>query len=72
VVEQMIAGMGVPLRALFELISHELCEGIQAAGASAVRANHHPLGVAPGTKRIPQTALSDVAADDSAHLQPDA
>jgi len=72
VVEQVIDGMGVPLRALFELISHELCEGIQAAGASAVRANHHPLGVAPGTKRIPQTALSDVAADDSAHLQPDA
>ena len=72
VVEQVIDGMGAPLRALFELISHELCQGIQAAGASAVRANHHPLGVAPGTTRVPRTSLTDLAADDSAHLSTDA
>jgi len=67
VVRQVIDGMGGPLRTLFELISDELCEGIQAAGASAVRANHHPLRVAPGTMRMPQTSPSDIAADDSAH-----
>ncbi len=72
VVEQVIDCMGGPLRALFELIASELCEGIQAAGASAVRANHHPLGVAPGTMRMPQTSPSDVAADDSANLPTDA
>ena len=71
-VEQVIDGMSAPLRGLFELISHELCRGIQAAGASAVRANHHPLGVAPGTIRLPQTSLTTVAAEDSAHLPADA
>jgi hypothetical protein len=69
---EVIDGMGAPLRALFELISQELCQGIQAAGASAVRANHHPLGVAPGTTRVPRTSLTDLAADDSAHLSTDA
>ncbi|HAY29297.1 MAG TPA: PEP-CTERM/exosortase system-associated acyltransferase, partial [Candidatus Accumulibacter sp.] len=39
----VIGSMNAPLRALFELISHEIGKGVQAAGASAIRANHQPL-----------------------------
>ncbi|MCM8610892.1 PEP-CTERM/exosortase system-associated acyltransferase [Accumulibacter sp.] len=71
-VEQVIDGMSEPLRALFQLISHELCQGIEAAGASAVRANHRPLECASGTLRMPPPCLAVIAADGSAHAPVDA
>lgn len=42
-VDEIIEGMNFLVRALFEVISREVREGIEAAGPHAVRANHTPL-----------------------------
>lgn len=42
-VDEVIGGMNFLLRALFEIISREIKEGIELAGQHAVRANHSPL-----------------------------
>ncbi|MCB1942165.1 MAG: PEP-CTERM/exosortase system-associated acyltransferase, partial [Candidatus Accumulibacter sp.] len=42
-VDEIIDGMNFVVRALFEVVSREVLEGLEAAGADAVRAKHHPL-----------------------------
>mgnify|MGYP000954959150 CR=1 FL=1 len=42
-VDEIIDGMNFVIRALFEVVSREVLEGLEAAGADAVRAKHHPL-----------------------------
>ena len=41
-VNETINGMNPVVRALFEIVSQEIRESIQAAGQNAVRARHHP------------------------------
>jgi hypothetical protein len=42
-VDEIIGGMNFLVRALFEIISREVKEGIELAGQHAVRAKHSPL-----------------------------
>jgi hypothetical protein len=42
-VDEVIGGMNFLVRALFEILSREIKEGIELAGRHAVRANHSPL-----------------------------
>lgn len=42
-VDEIISGMNFIIRALFEVISREVTQGIKAAGPWAVRAKHQPL-----------------------------
>ncbi|SBT10187.1 conserved hypothetical protein [Candidatus Accumulibacter aalborgensis] len=42
-VDEIVGGMNFLVRALFEVISREVKEGIEAAGRHAVRAKHTPL-----------------------------
>ncbi|MBK7954070.1 MAG: PEP-CTERM/exosortase system-associated acyltransferase [Candidatus Accumulibacter sp.] len=42
-VDEIISGMNFLVRALFEVISREVREGLEAAGSDALRANHLPL-----------------------------
>jgi len=42
-VDEIIDGMNFVVRALFEVVSREVQEGIDAAGENAVRAGHNPF-----------------------------
>ena len=42
-VDEIIGGMNFLVRALFEVISREVKDGLDASGQDAVRAKHHPL-----------------------------
>ena len=42
-VDEVIGGMNFLVRALFEVISREVLEGLAAAGNDALRAGHRPL-----------------------------
>lgn len=42
-VDEIVGGMNFVVRALFEVVSREVQDGIEAAGQDAVRAGHHPF-----------------------------
>ncbi|HPT50198.1 MAG TPA: PEP-CTERM/exosortase system-associated acyltransferase [Accumulibacter sp.] len=46
-VDEIIDGMNFIIRALFEIISREVKEGLDAAGENAVRAGHRPISRPP-------------------------
>jgi N-acyl amino acid synthase of PEP-CTERM/exosortase system len=68
VVEQVIDGLSAPLRELFEVIAHEVRQGILAAGASAACANHYPFAIAPGTAHRSPPSAANVTTDDGAPM----
>lgn len=57
-VDEIIGGMNFLVRALFEVISREVKEGIEAAGRHAVRAKHTPLSNRTHHAHSAQLALS--------------